>query len=108
MAKARNQPSGSDANLLWATIALIACAFVGALGVYLLTDYVLSSFQDTNAMVMLITDAGTKSDDKNLERQLTTATLGLQACRDLGLALALGCFGTGVAVGIRIWRQKAS
>jgi hypothetical protein len=86
----------------------MACSFVGAVGVYVLSDYVLSSFQNTNAMVMLITDSGTKSDDKNLERQLTTATLGLQACRDLGLALAIGCFGTAVAVGIRIWRQKAS
>jgi len=86
----------------------MACSFVGAVGVYVLSDYVLSSFQNTNAMVMLITDAGTKSDDKNLERQLTTATLGLQACRDLGLALAIGCLGTAVAVGIRIWRQRAS
>ena len=101
-------PSTSDSNLLWAIIALMACSFVGAVGVYVLSDYVLSSFQNTNAMVMLITDAGTKSDDKNLERQLTTATLGLQACRDLGLALALGCFGTGVAVSIRIWKQRAS
>jgi hypothetical protein len=102
------KPSASDSNLLWATVALMACSFVGAVGVYVLSDYVLSSFQNTNAMVMLITDSGTKSDDKNLERQLTTATLGLQACRDLGLALAIGCFGTAVAVGIRIWRQKAS
>jgi hypothetical protein len=86
----------------------MACSFVGAVGVYVLSDYVLSSFQNTNAMVMLITDAGTKSDDKNLERQLTTATLGLQACRDLGLALAIGCFGTGVAVSIRIWKQKTA
>jgi len=102
------KPSASDSNLLWATVALMACSFVGAVGVYVLSDYVLSSFQNTNAMVMLITDAGTKSDDKNLERQLTTATLGLQACRDLGLALAIGCFGTAVAVSIRIWKQKTA
>ena len=107
MAK-RPKPSGSESNLLWATIALMACSFVGSVGVYLLSDYILSSFQDTNAMVMLITDSGVKSDDKKLEGQLTAATLGLQACRDLGLALALGCFGTGVAVSIRIWKQKAS
>ena len=106
MAK-RNQPSG-DANLLWAAVGLIACTMVGAVGVYLLSSFVLDSFQDTNAMVMLITDAGTKSDDKNLERNLSTATLGLQACRDLGLALAIGCFGVGVAVFLRIRRQNAS
>lgn len=59
-------------------------------------------------MALPITDAGTKSDDAGLERQLTSATMGLKACRDLSLALAIGCFGTAVAVGIRIWRQKAS
>lgn len=101
-------PSASDSNLLLATIVLIGCAFVGSVGVYFLSDYVLSSFQDTNAMALLITDAGTKSDDAGLERQLTSATMGLKACRDLSLALAIGCFGTAVAVGIRIWRQKAS
>jgi len=106
MAKA-NQPSG-DANLLWACIGLMACTFIGAVGVYLLSSFVLDSFQDTNAMVMLITDAGTKSDDKNLEKNLSAATLGLQACRDLGLALAVGCFGVGVATCLRIWKQKAS
>lgn len=108
MAKARNQPNGSDANLLWAAVGLVACSLVGAVGVYLLSSFVLDSFQDSSAMALLITDAGTKSDDKNLERNLSTATLGLQACRDLGLALAIGCLGVGVAVFLRIRRQNAS
>lgn len=107
MAK-RSQPSASEGNLLWATVMLIACAAVAAVAVAFISDYILSSFQDTNAMVMLITDAGTKSDDKNLERQLTSATLGLKACRDLGWALAVGCLGVGVAVFLRLRRQNAS
>lgn len=108
MAK-RNQPSGgSESNLLWATVALVACAGMAACAVAFISEYILSSFQDTNAMVMLITDAGTKSDDKNLERQLTSATLGLKACRDLGWALAVGCVGVGVAVFLRFRRQNAS
>lgn len=108
MAK-RNQPSGaSEGNLLWATVALVACAGLAAVAVAFISEYILSSFQDTNAMVMLITDAGTKSDDKNLERQLTSATLGLKACRDLGWALAVGCVGVGVAVFLRLRRQNAS
>lgn len=106
MAKA--SPASGDANLLWASVGLIVCSFIGAVGVYYLSSFVLDSFQDTNAMVMLITDAGTKSDDKNLERNLSAATLGLQACRDLGLALAVGCLGVGVAVSVRIWKQRAS
>ena len=108
MAK-RNQPSGGgEANLLWATVALIACAGLAAVAVAFISEYILSSFQDTNAMVMLITDAGTKSDDANLERQLTSATKGLKACRDLGWALGVGCLGVGVAVFLRFRRQNAS
>jgi hypothetical protein len=93
---------------MWATVALLICSAVGAFSVAYIADYILSSFQSTNAMVMLITDAGTKSDDANLERQLSIATLGLKACRDLGWALAVGCLGVGVAVFLRFRRQKAS
>ena len=97
-----------DTNLLWALVLIVVACSMTALASYWICDFVLGSFQDTNAMVMLITDAGTKSDDKNLERNLSTATLGLQACRDLGLALAIGCLGVGVAVFLRIRRQNAS
>ena len=108
MAK-RNQPSGgSESNVMWATVALLICSAVGAVSVAFITDHILSSFQDSNTMALLITDAGTKSDDANLERQLTTATLGLKACRDLGWALAVGCVGVGVAVFLRFRRQNAS
>jgi hypothetical protein len=81
---------------------------VGAFSVAYISSYILDSFQNTTAMVMLITDAGTKSDDANLERQLSVATLGLKACRDLGWALAVGCLGVGVAVFLRFRRAKAS
>jgi hypothetical protein len=94
--------------MMWATVALLICSAVGAFSVAYIADYILSSFQSTNAMVMLITDAGTKSDDANLERQLSVATLGLKACRDLGWALAVGCVGVGVAVFLRFRRAKAS
>jgi hypothetical protein len=93
---------------MWATVALLVCSAVGAFSVAYISSYILDSFQDTNAMVMLITDAGTKSDDANLERQLSVATLGLKACRDLGWALAVGCLGVGVAVFLRFRRAKAS
>ena len=109
MAKPSDQPKPSgESNLLWASVGLILAALIAAVGVYALTSHVLNSFQDTNTMVMLITDAGTKSDDKRLEGNLTTATVGLQACRDLGLALALGCLACGVGVSIRLYRQRAS
>jgi hypothetical protein len=81
---------------------------MAACAVAFISEYILDSFQDTNAMVMLITDSGTKSDDPNLQRQLSVATLGLKACRDLGWALAVGCVGVGVAVFLRFRRQNAS
>jgi len=94
--------------MMWATVALLVCSAVGAFSVAYISSYILDSFQTTTAMVMLITDAGTKSDDANLERQLSVATLGLKACRDLGWALAVGCLGVGVAVFLRFRRQNAS
>jgi hypothetical protein len=94
--------------MMWATVALLVCSAVGAFSVAYISSYILDSFQNTTAMVMLITDAGTKSDDANLERQLSVATLGLKACRDLGWALAVGCLGVGVAVFLRFRRQNAS
>jgi len=94
--------------MMWATVALLVCSAVGAFSVAYISSYILDSFQNTTAMVMLITDAGTRSDDANLERQLSVATLGLKACRDLGWALAVGCLGVGVAVFLRFRRQNAS
>ena len=94
--------------MMWATVALLICSAVGAFSVAYISSYILDSFQNTTAMVMLITDAGTKSDDANLERQLSVATLGLKACRDLGWALAVGGLGVGVAVFLRFRRQNAS
>lgn len=97
-----------DTNLLWALVLIVVACSMTALASYWICDFVLGSFQDTNAMVMLITDAGTKSDDKNLEKNLSAATMALRTCRDLGLALAIGCFGVGVATLVRIFKQRAS
>ena len=93
---------------MWATVALLLCTGVGAVSVAIITDQILSSFANSSTMALLITDAGTKSDDAGLERQLTSATMGLRACRDLGWALAVGCLGVGVAVFLRFRRANAS
>ena len=103
----KESPSEGN-NLLYAVGLLVIAAFVSAACSAFICDFVLRSFQDTNAMVMLITDAGTKSDDKNLERNLTSATLALKSCRDLGWALSIGCLGVGVAVFLRLRRQNVS
>ena len=89
-------------------MALVVCAGLAAVSVAYISDLILSSFANSNTMALLITDAGTKSDDAGLERQLTSATMGLKACRDLGWALAVGCLGVGVAVFLRFRRANAS
>ena len=89
-------------------MALVVCAGMAAVSVAYISDLILSSFANSSTMALLITDAGTKSDDKNLERNLSSATLALKACRDLGWALSVGCLGVGVAVFLRFRRQNAS
>ena len=105
MAKAK--PSDGD-NLLLAVTLLTAFAGVAALASAYIAGYVLDQLQSTDALVMIVTDGGLKSDSKDLERNMSVATLALRSVRDLGWALSVGCLGVGVAVFIRSRRQKAS
>ena len=98
-----SQPSG-DANLLLAVGSLVVVSAITAGACAWISGFVLSSFQDSNTMVMLITDAGIKSDDVKLERQLSSATMALQTVRDIGYALGVGALGVGVAVLVRYRR----
>jgi hypothetical protein len=106
MSKGSPHPSGgSEGNLIVAVFLLTAFAGASALGSAYISGFVLDQLQSTEAMALIITDGGIKSDSKELERNLSTATLALNACRDLGWALSVGCIGVGVALGIR-WRGK--
>lgn len=100
-----SQPSG-DANLLLAVASLVVVSALTAGACAWISGYVLSSFQDSQTMVLLITDAGLKSDDARLEGQLSSATLALQSVRDLGYALGFGALMVGVAVIVRFRRAK--
>ena len=106
MAKAKQ--SDGD-NLLLAVTLLTAFAGVAALASAYIAGYVLDQLQSTDALVMIVTDGGAlKSDSKDLERNMSVATLALRSVRDLGWALSVGCLGVGVAVFIRSRRPKAS
>lgn len=98
-----------DTNLLWAVTILTVAAGMSALGSALICDSVLSAFGNSKTMALIIVDGGRelKSDDANLERQLSTATLALQTVRDFGWALSIGCLGVLVAVLVRVFKQKA-
>ena len=106
MAKPAKQESGS-ANLLLAVCLLTAFAGVSAFASAYIAGYVLDQLQSTDALVMIVTDSGLKSDSKDLEQNMSAATLALKSVRDLGWALAVGCLGVGVAVFIRSRRQNA-
>ena len=95
-------------HLTWALIAILTCSLIASASTAWICQYVLDSFQDSHAMAMLITDAGVLSDDKNLEKNLSVATQGLQVAKDFGLALTIGVVGVGLAVFVRIRRQTAS
>jgi hypothetical protein len=106
MAKAKQ--SGAEGNLMFAVILLTAFAGLSALASAYIAGFVLDQLQNTEALALIVTDGGLKSDSKDLERNMSVATLALRSVRDLGWALAVGCLGVGVAVFLRSRRQKAS
>ena len=93
---------------MFAVILLTAFAGLSALASAYIAGFVLDQLQNTEALALIVTDGGLKSDSKDLERNMSVATLALRSVRDLGWALAVGCLGVGVAVFLRSRRQKAS
>ena len=89
---------------------LTLAAGVSALGSAWICESVLSAFGNSQTMALIIVDGGKdlKSDDANLERQLSTATLALQTIRDFGWALAVGCFTVLVAVLVRVFYRPGT
>lgn len=95
-------------NLRLAVVGCVVVSMICALTVYLTADFILASFRQTDALVLLITDAGLRSDDKTLERNLSSATLALATCRDICLALFLGCCLIGGALAVKLmgWADR--
>ena len=97
-----------SANLLLAVTLLTGFAGLSALASAYIAGQVLEILQSRDALVMIVTDAGIKSDSVSVEQGLSVATLALKAVRDLGWALAVGCLGVGVAVFLRSRRISVS
>ena len=106
MGNAKPENAG-DRNLLVVVCVVVASAALVSVTTSWICSYVLDGFASSQTMVMLITDAGLKSDDAKLERQLSSATTALKNCRDLAMALAVGCGMVGIAVGYRIFRRRS-
>jgi len=107
MRKAKPRES-AGANLLLAVTLLTAFAGVSAFASAYIAGFVLDQLQNTEALALIVTDGGLKSDSANLERNMSWATMALKSVRDLGWALSVGCIGVGVAVFLRSRRQNAS
>lgn len=86
---------------MWAIIGLLFVSLGAASFTAWTCDYVLASFQESETMVLLITDAGLKSDDAKLEGNLTTATNTLRYLKDIGLAVVIGGAGVSLALLLR-------
>jgi len=107
MRKRSPQKSG-DNNLLIAAVIILGISSICAVYTAWVVNEVLNAFSSTEAMVMLITDSGIKSDDLKTERQLSEATLALQTSRDIAVALVVASLMMGVALAWRLWGQKAN
>lgn len=81
---------GRPSALLASVVLTAATALVVSLATYATTEKVIRSLDSQEAMVVLLTDEGVRSDDEKFERDINSATAGLAACRDISLGLALG------------------
>lgn len=107
MPRKSNQPSADD-NLVLVVCFLTAFAGLSAFASAYISGYVLDTLQSRDALVMIVTDAGIKSDSVSVEQGLSSATTALLAVRDLGMALSIGCLGIGLALGIRQYKARKS
>lgn len=104
----QNAKPSAENNLLIAAGIILAIAAVCSVYTAYVVDAVLSAFASTDAMVMLITDSGIKSDDLKTERQLSDATLALKASRDIAVALGVASLMMGSALAWRAFVQKGN
>jgi hypothetical protein len=97
-----------DNNLLISAGIILGISSICAVYTASVVNQVLNAFASTEAMVMLITDSGIRSDDLKTERQLSEATLALQTSRDVAVALVVASLMMGIALAWRLWGQKAN
>ena len=107
MPRKPSEQSGDD-NLVLAVCFLTAFSGLSAFSSAYIAGYVLDTLQSRDALVMIVTDAGIKSDSISVEQGLSSATTALLAVRDLGVALSVGCIGVAIALGIRQYKAGKS
>jgi hypothetical protein len=101
----RRRQSQSRDNLLLALCLVTLFAGVTAASSAYISSYVLDQLQSGEALAMIVTDGGIRSDSRDLERNMSSATSALMSLRDFSLALSVGCVGIVLALGVRHWRS---
>lgn len=103
--KLKNQKQ-KNKNFLFAIVGILAITLVSSLFCSMTIGFILDSFQDSHCMALIITDAGLKSDDANLEHNLTSATQTLINLRDISLALFIGSCGVSIALLYNAFKKR--
>jgi len=80
----------AEHNLLVAIGVTAIVSILCSVATAYLIQSTLEAFSSSHAMVGLITDQGLVFDDKNTEKQLSSATLALKSTRDIALAVGFG------------------
>jgi Ca2+/H+ antiporter len=80
----------SDDALVMAVGITVVVSIVCATVTAHLLQSTLDMFGSSQAMVGIITDAGVVFDDKNTERQLSSATMAMIRTRDIATAMSIG------------------
>lgn len=88
--KPSSAPSVHEENLVTAIVIMIAITAMCTLVTAFILQETLDAFQDSSAMVALITDSGLKLDDQNTERRLSGATMAMIHTRDVAIAMFVG------------------
>ena len=94
-------------NFLFVILSLLLISIISAGVTTYICSYVLDSFNNSNAMALIITDTGLKSDDLSLEQNLSTATKTLIFMHDLSMSLVIGCIGVSISLFIKIIKDKS-
>ena len=90
-------------NFLFVILSLLIISIVASSVTAYICNYVINSFNNTNAMAMIITDSGIKSDDITLEQNLSIATKTLIFMHELSMATVIGCIGISLSLVARIF-----
>ncbi len=97
----------AENNLIWAVGIILGMACLCSAYTAWTIRGVLGSLQNSQTMALLITDAGIKSDDANLERQLSSATAALKVSADVAYALVIASLMMAAALAWRVFAGKA-